>query len=176
MNKGTHSTNGRIWSTPTSSAVVELSVFSFCFADAPITVPHPPPNCIIAPTWLLKSGCTPNAESIYHLILWTPFLALIVRTSFLVQYKYFIIRTNLFQSFLPGRFTHVHSTDMIGCRSGRPLLPRNNPCAVVLWKVSLSLSLSGLLSSLLNMSTPAGVDWLLFLLNLIGNSSNIFLM
>ena len=49
-NNGTQSANGSTWSTPTNSATVELSVFSFCFADALITDPCPFLNLIVPPT------------------------------------------------------------------------------------------------------------------------------
>src|SRR6056300_1167749 len=53
-------------STPMSSASVELRLFSFCFFVR--TCIPPSPIVITAPVWLLKSGCTANDASTYHLM------------------------------------------------------------------------------------------------------------
>jgi hypothetical protein len=51
---------------PTNFASVELLVFNVCFLDMEYT--HPCLMDIVAPAWLLMSGCTPFDASTHHLI------------------------------------------------------------------------------------------------------------
>ena len=151
-------------STPTSSAVVLLFLFSFYYCD--IVVIEPFPIDITLPVWLLKSAWTAKEASTYHSEMFNS-SALNVSTNFLVPSRYFIKHISFSQSSVSG----FHScTEVRSC----PFCQKQTLCFVV-WKAS-AFSFSyfcDVVSFCPNKSSDSGVSATSFSSNVMGNYSNI---
>ena len=114
----------------TSSASVELLVFSLCFlavfTSAPLTID------IIAPVWPLQSQCTPYEASTHHLIMLreSAFICLFVCR---VPFRYISPCSSFPQSSSSGSFTLVVRNEINSSISGRSCLHRKISCTTVQW-------------------------------------------
>ena len=120
---------------PTSSALVELSVFNFCLFEFELTAPWT--MVIIIPVWLFMSRCTPNAASTYH---WRVFVLSIpsMRGRPMVDQMYLMIWVRLFQSSLYRYFALVQRKMPPNCRSGMDFLARHSRFSITWWNVMVS--------------------------------------
>ena len=156
----------------TSSALVELPVFSLCFLET-FTMAHFPID-IIGLVWLLLSQCTPHNTSTHHLIMFR-LSALMCLFIYSVPFRYFSPCFNFPQSSSSGSFTLVVRKDTSGSISGWAHLHRKRSRATVRWNCLACSSGSNLRSAsslISNKWSPAGEGLVDFFT--LGNSSMTF--
>ena len=114
----------------TSSASVELPVFSLCFLAMFTSAPLP--IDIIAPVWPLQSQCTPYEASTHHLIMLREYASICLFT-YKFPFRYISPFFSFPQSSSSGYFTLVARNYTNSSIPGRAYLHRKRSCATVRW-------------------------------------------
>ena len=134
-----HNSWGIRSSTPTSSASVDLFVFSFCLFEAEYRAPCP--IVIIPPVWLFMSWCTANATSTHNFTVPVP-SDYKVSTRSLLPLIYLSMRSNFLSSSSSSSLTPVARKANPVRMSGRAHLHRKINFATMVWNACESFSLN----------------------------------